>query len=114
MTIATVSEKVGISADTLRYYERIGLIPTVRRNKSGNREYTEEDCSRVEFIKCMRDSGLSIKRLMEYFYLFQQGDRTIERRRNLLIEHRKNIMEKIEEMKKTVERLDGKISRYGY
>jgi DNA-binding transcriptional MerR regulator len=86
MNIAEVSEKYSISQDTLRYYERIGLIPPVNRNKSGIRDYTEEDCRWVEFIKCMRGAGLPIEALIEYVTLFQQGDETIEARKELLIE----------------------------
>jgi DNA-binding transcriptional MerR regulator len=112
MTIAEVSEKFDISQDTLRYYERIGLIPRVNRNKSGIRDYTEEDCRWVEFIKCMRSAGLSIEVLIEYVGLFQQGDQTIEARKALLIEERKQLIERMEVMKKTLERLDYKIARY--
>ena len=61
MTIAQVSQKYGISADTLRYYERIGLLPPVGRTKSGIRDYTEEDCNWVNFIKCMRSAGLPVE-----------------------------------------------------
>ena len=72
MTIAEVSAKYGLSADTLRYYERIGLLPEVKRNKSGIRDYTEEDCRWVEFIKCMRSAGLPIEVLIEYMALAQR------------------------------------------
>lgn len=112
MTIAEVSKKYGLSADTLRYYERIGLIPTVNRNKSGIRNYMEEDCRWVEFIKCMRSAGLPIEVLIDYVALFQQGDKTIEARKELLIDQRKQLTEKMEDMKKTIERLDYKIERY--
>ena len=84
MTIAEVSKKFDLSQDTLRYYERIGLIPGVNRNKSGIRDYTEEDCRWVEFIKCMRNAGLPIEVLIEYVTLFQQGDETIEARKELI------------------------------
>jgi len=112
MTIAEVSKKFGLSQDTLRYYERIGLIPGVNRNKSGNRDYTEEDCRWVEFNKCMRSAGLPIEVLIDYVTLFQQGDETIEARKELLNEQRKQLMKKMEDMKKTIERLDYKIERY--
>ena len=72
MTITEVSKKYDLSQDTLRYYERIGLIPTVNRNKSGIRDYTDEDCKWVEFIKCMRGAGLPIEVLIEYVALFQE------------------------------------------
>ncbi|MCE5346197.1 MAG: MerR family transcriptional regulator [Bacteroidales bacterium] len=112
MTITEVSEKYDVSQDTLRYYERIGLIPRVNRNKSGVRNYTEEDCNWVEFIKCMRSAGLPIEVLIEYVGLFQKGDATIGARRELLTEQRKQLAAKMEDMKKTLERLDYKIEVY--
>ena len=112
MTITEVSEKFDLSQDTLRYYERIGLIPSVNRNKSGIRDYTEEDCKWVEFIKCMRSAGLPIEVLIEYVGLFQQGDETIEARKELLTEQRKQLITRMEDMKKTLERLDYKIASY--
>jgi DNA-binding transcriptional MerR regulator len=112
MTITEVSKKFELSQDTLRYYERIGLIPGVNRKKSGIRDYTEEDCRWVEFIKCMRNAGLPIEVLIDYVKLFQQGDKTIEARKELLIEQRRQLLEKMEDMKKTIERLDYKIERY--
>jgi len=72
MMIAEVSNKFNLSQDTLRYYERVGLIPNVNRSKNGIRDYTEEDCNWVEFIKCMRSAGLPIEVLIEYVKLFQQ------------------------------------------
>lgn len=110
MKIAEVSEKFDIPQDTLRYYERIGLIPHVHRNKSGIRDYTEEDCNWVEFIKCMRAAGLPIEVLIEYVALFQQGDETLEARKELLAEQRRQLIAKMEDMKKTLERLDYKIA----
>lgn len=112
MRITEVSEKYGLSADTLRYYERVGLIPSVNRNKSGIRDYTEEDCRWVEFIKCMRNAGLPIEILIEYVALFQQGDDTVLARKDLLIEQRNVLISKMEDMKKTLERLNLKIERY--
>ena len=112
MTITEASEKYGLSQDTLRYYERIGLIPTVNRNKNGIRNYTEEDCRWVEFIKCMRSAGLPIESLIEYVKLFQQGDVTTEARKELLVEQRKQLIAKMKDMQKTLERLNYKIESY--
>lgn len=112
MTITEVSKKYGLTADTLRYYERIGLLPVVNRNSSGNRDYTEEDCRWVQFIKCMRSAGLSIEVLIEYVSLFQKGNETIETRKELLLDQRKQIVEKIEELQGTLEYLDKKIDGY--
>jgi DNA-binding transcriptional MerR regulator len=112
VTITEVSEKFDVSQDTLRYYERIGLLPRVNRNKSRIRDYTEEDCKWVEFIKCMRSAGLPIEVLIEYIGLFQQGDETVEARKELFIEQRKQIIKRMEDMRKTLERLDYKIASY--
>ena len=73
MKIAEVSEQYEISADTLRYYERVGLIPTVHRTENGIRDYNETDLKRVEFIKCMRKAGLPIEVLIDYVGLVQHG-----------------------------------------
>ena len=112
MTIAEVSKKYGLTADTLRYYERVGLIPKVNRNKNGIRNYTEQDCRNVEFIKCMRRAGLPIEVLIEYVTLLQQGDETVEARRDILIEQRKELLKKMKEIITTIDRLDYKIDRY--
>lgn len=112
MTIAQVSKKYDISADTLRYYERIGLIPTVNRLPSGIRDYTENDCNWVEFAKCMRGAGLQVEALIEYIALFQQGDGTIEARKQILIEQRVQLVQRIDEMQRTLDRLNKKIERY--
>ncbi|TKH41731.1 MerR family transcriptional regulator [Paenibacillus terrae] len=112
MLIAEVSKKFDLSQDTLRYYERIGLIPRVNRNKSGIRDYTEEDCRWVEYIKCMRAVGLPVEILIEYVGLFQQGDETMDARKELLIEQRKQLITRMEDMKDVLERMDYKIARY--
>ena len=112
MTISEVSKKYNLTADTIRYYERIGLIPPVHRNSSWNRDFLEEDCNWVEFIKCMRNAGLSIEALIDYVAMFQKGNETVKSRKNLLIEQRELLVERIESMKATLERLDMKIDGY--
>ena len=112
MKIAEVSEHYGISSDTLRYYERIGLIPPVTRTDSGIRDYGELDIRRVEFVKCMRSAGLPIEVLIEYVGLVQQGDQTIEARKEILKEQREQLAAKMEEMQKTLDMLDYKIRVY--
>ncbi|MGA2505197.1 MAG: MerR family transcriptional regulator [Anaerolineales bacterium] len=112
MKIAEVSERYGISSDTLRYYERIGLIPPVNRNENGIRDYIEIDAKRVEFIKCMRSAGLPIGVLIEYVGLVQQGDKTIETRKEILKEQREQLAARMKEMQKTLDILDHKIEVY--
>ncbi len=112
MKIAEVSEQFGLSADTLRYYERVGLIPPVHRNEGGIRDYNELDLRRVDFIKCMRGAGLPVEVLIEYMDLVQQGDKTIEARKEILVEQRDLVAAKLEEMQKTLDRLNYKIEIY--
>lgn len=112
MKIMEVSGQYGLSSDTLRYYERIGLIAPVHRNESGIRDYNELDLRRVEFIKCMRSAGLPIEVLIEYVGLVQQGDGTIEARKEILIEQRDLLSGRMKEMQKTMDILDHKIELY--
>ncbi len=112
MKIAEVSQQSGISADTLRYYERIGLIPPVNRTDSGIREYDEVDIRRIEFVKCMRRAGLPIEVLIEYFHLVEQGDQTVEARKEILINQRTQLLEKLDEIQSTLDVLEHKIEIY--
>jgi DNA-binding transcriptional MerR regulator len=112
MKISEVSEQCGISIDTLRYYERIGLIPPVNRNESGIRDYSELDVRRIEFIKCMRGAGLPIETLIEYYGLVQQGDQTIEARKAILKKQREQLVVKMAEIQKTLDMVNHKLKVY--
>ena len=112
MTIAEICARFDLSHDTLRYYEKIGLIPTIQRKSSGIRDYSEEDCKWIEFIKCMRSAGLTIEFLSEYVRLFKEGDSTLDKRRDLLIDQRKQLSVRMREMQETLDRLDRKVERY--
>lgn len=112
MTIAEVGRQFELTPDTLRYYERIGLIPPVHRTESGIRDYEQTDINWVEFIKCMRDAGVSIETLAEYVSLFQQGDNTAGARKALLVEQRAQLAARIEAMQAVIARLDKKIEGY--
>ena len=111
MTIKEVSEKYDLSADTIRYYERIGLIPHVPRKENGIRDFDETACSWVEFSKCMRSAGVQVEALIEYVDLFfKEG--TEEARKDILVEQRARLQEQYEQLKATMERLDYKIAHY--
>lgn len=112
MNIAQVSQKYGLSADTLRYYEKEGLLPPITRNASGQRDYTPTDCNWVEFIKCMRGAGLSIETLREYVHLFYQGNRTLQKRKQLLIRERDSLKIRLQEQQAVLKRLNHKIEIY--
>ena len=112
MTISEVSEKYNLTADTIRYYEKEGIIPRVQRTKNGIRDFDENTCSWIEFIKCMRNAGLEIEILKQYVTLFKQGIRTIKERKMLLEEQRNKLLEKQKNINATLDRLNQKIKWY--
>lgn len=112
MTIKEVSEKYNISQDTLRYYERVGMIPPVTRTGGGIRDYQEADLSWVELAICMRSAGLPVEAMIEYVRLYQEGDQTIPARLQLLVDQREALLEQKRQIDTTLERLNYKISRY--
>lgn len=114
MTIKEASQLTGVSADTLRYYERIGLIPAVPRSESGIRNYDETSIGWINFIKCMRGAGLPIEALIKYVALCKEGDKTEASRKAILIEQRDILQQRIESLQKTLVKLNYKIDNYGH
>lgn len=112
MTIKEVSEKFGVPADTLRYYERVGMIPPVHRTESGIRDYTEDDIGWVQLAVCMRSAGLPVEVMIEYLKLFQAGDDTIPARLQLLKDQKDILLEQRQKIDATLDRLNYKIARY--
>lgn len=112
MKITEVGKKYGVSQDTLRYYEKVGVIPPVNRAKGGSRDYTEEDCRWVEQATCMRNAGLPVDVIAEYLRLYREGDETIPARLDLLVEQRNKLLEQKAAIDEMLERLNFKIGRY--
>ena len=112
MTIKEVCEKYNLTPDTLRYYERVGVIPEVTRTAGGIRDYQEVDIGWVENAVCMRDAGVPVEMLIEYVKLFREGDNTIDARTNLLKEVREQILENRKKYDIALEKLEHKIGRY--
>ena len=112
MTIKDVSEKYGITQDTLRYYERVGMIPPVTRTPGGMRDYQPSDLGWVELAMCMRAAGLPVEVMIEYLKLFQAGDGTIPARLQLLTCQRDVLLEQRRQIDATLDRLNYKIARY--
>ncbi|MEK4510908.1 MerR family transcriptional regulator [Paenibacillus sp. FSL K6-2524] len=112
MNITQVANQFGLAASTLRYYERVGLIPPVNRKESGVRDYDQDDINWIDFIKCMRDAGLTIEALIEYTTLFIEGNHTIEARKKILVDEREKQIQKRIQIDKTIQRLAGKIEDY--
>ena len=112
MTIKDVCERFGITADTLRYYEKVGAIPKVARSSGGIREYDDEALSWVQNAVCLRKAGVSVEAIAEYVRLFNMGDETIKDRLALLVSEREELGKQLAELTEAVDLLDWKISRY--
>ena len=112
MTIKEVSKEYNISQDTLRYYERVGMIPSVTRTSGGIRDYQEEDLRWVQRAICMRSAGLPVEVMIEYVKLYSEGDETIPARLQLLSEQREALLEQRRQIDETINRLNYKIERY--
>lgn len=112
MTIAEVGKKYNLTPDTLRYYERIGLLSNVPRNENGIRNYDDKACKRIEFVKCMRDAGVEIEILLEYMKLFEEGKKTVFARKNLLKEQKEKLLVKQKNINETIDKLNYKLKLY--
>ena len=111
MTIKEVCQKYDITADTLRYYEKIGVIPEVTRTAGGIRDYSEEDITWVENALCLRNAGLPVGVIAEYVRLYRMGDETFVQRRDLRVAQREELQKQLEQMEDALKRLDRKIER---
>lgn len=112
MNIKKVSEITDVSADTIRYYERIGLLPRITRTNSGVRDFTEREFGILEFVRCFRKAGMSVEALIEYISLLEEGEGTERERLRLLTEQRDEMDDRIYELNQARERLNYKIENY--
>jgi DNA-binding transcriptional MerR regulator len=112
MNISEAAKNMGLTAATLRYYEREGLIPPVTRKNGGVRDYQQDDLGWIDFIKCMRSAGMSVESLIEYTTLFRNGTDSDEARKNILIRERDQLLAKQKEISETIKRLNGKIKSF--
>ena len=99
MTIKEVSEKYNISQDTLRYYERVGMIPQVHRTGGGIRDYQEDDLGWVELAICMRSAGLPVEVMIEYVRLY-------------MLDQKVALEAQMADTQRMLDKLEYKISRY--
>ncbi|GGH82573.1 DNA-binding transcriptional MerR regulator [Pullulanibacillus pueri] len=111
-TINEVAEICDLSAHTLRFYDKEGLLPFISRSKSGKREFSERDLELVKLICCLKNTGMPIKEIKHYIDLFMEGDDTFETRKQLMIEHRKEVLRQMSELKKNLNIIDLKIAFY--
>ena len=112
MTIKQVCQRYGLTQDTLRYYEKIGVIPPVHRSASGIRDYDEHDLGWVENAVCLRSAGVPVKSIAEYVKLYQAGDETFAARRDLLSHVLADLTEQRSQLDAAIQKLTYKVSRY--
>jgi DNA-binding transcriptional MerR regulator len=111
-SIAQAAAHSGLSIDTLRYYERIGLVEPPARDSAGRRSYSEDDLAWLVFLTRLRTTGMPIRLMREYAQLRHRGVGTSGRRRQILVEHRSDVRERIAELQVCLEVLDNKITNY--
>jgi MerR family transcriptional regulator, aldehyde-responsive regulator len=112
MTIKEVATQEDLTPDTLRYYEKEGLIGPITKTKGGIRNYNDNDIARIRFIKCMRGADLPIDALKKYISLYDMGPSTEKERREILINEREALIERLNRMQKALDRLNLKIKLY--
>jgi DNA-binding transcriptional MerR regulator len=112
LTIQEVAERTGLTAHTLRYYERIGLIQPIDRASSGHRRYSESDLGWIEFLKKLRITGMPIREMKRYASLMWQGEHTSGARRRLLEHHRERMQSKLRELNDCLSCIEWKIAHY--
>lgn len=112
MTIKQVCQRYGLTQDTLRYYEKIGVIPSVHRTASGIRDYDEHDLGWVENAVCLRSAGVPVESIAEYVKLYQAGDETFAARRDLLSHVLADLTEQRSQLDAAIQKLTYKVSRY--
>jgi DNA-binding transcriptional MerR regulator len=111
-SIAQAAERSGLSIDTLRYYERIGLVEPPARDSGGRRDYSEEDLAWLAFLTKLRTTGMPIRMMREYAQLRHRGVGTTARRKQILVDHRASVLERVSELQSCLEVLNYKITNY--
>ncbi|WP_055109063.1 MerR family transcriptional regulator [Paenibacillus ihumii] len=111
-SIKQVSEKTKLPSHTLRYYEKEGLLPFVKRSEGGIRRFTDDDLDWLGLICCLKETGMSIKQIKEFVDLSVQGKGTLKQRCDILIEHKKNVENEIQAMQKHLQKVTTKISHF--
>lgn len=111
-TIRSMAERCGMTAHTLRYYERVGLIQPVNRAQNGHRRYSEADAAWLHFLHCMRETNMSIREMQRYAGLRTRGAETVEQRRRLLEDHLATITGQMKALERAHALLTQKIANY--
>ncbi len=112
LTIGELASRTGRSAHTLRYYESAGLIPGVVRDEEGRRVYSHRHVGWLELLQRLRQSGMSIQEMKQYAELVERGESTVGNRKDFLLEHGRNIQQKIDELQQCLALVKDKVKFY--
>lgn len=111
-TIKEITKKTGLTAPTLRFYEKEEVLPFVQRDVNGNRVYTDENISWIHFILALRSTGMPISELKRYVKLYKQGNVTIQERRKMMLDHKQKVEEDMRQTYKHLEQINYKLALY--
>lgn len=111
-TIGKVAERIGLSTYTLRYYEKEGLLPHVKKDEKGNRYYNEDDLTWIELIKCLKDTGMPIATIRQIVELSLEGEHTIPKRKEILLTHKQSLEKQMTLLHQSMDKIDKKVAWY--
>lgn len=111
-TIKDVSNKTGITSHTLRFYEKQGVLPYAERNDNGVRLYDESSIDWIETILALRSTGIPLAEIRDYVELHKDGDRTLQQRKEIMIEHKLRVEKQMLQLIKTLEKINYKMAVY--
>jgi DNA-binding transcriptional MerR regulator len=107
-----VVDHLNISANTLRFYETEGILNEIARDSKGRRIYSEENIEWIKFIRCLRETGMPISKIKEYIDLYELGDATFLQRKEMMMQHKLEVQNKINESLKHLEIISYKVATY--
>ncbi|TGE39134.1 MerR family transcriptional regulator [Desulfosporosinus fructosivorans] len=111
-TISQVAEKFNLTAHTIRYYDKEGLLPFVERNNAGNRQFSDDDFDWLKLICCLKNTGMPIKQIKQYIEWCLQGDETLEIRRQMYLDHREEVLKQMNDLMENLKTIDYKLEFY--
>lgn len=111
-SIKEVTEMTGVSAYTLRFYEKEGVLPHVKRDEHGNRTYIQGDMEWIETVQVFRSTGLSLGEIKEYLELYQGGNSTLQRQKELMVQQKENVEFQVAKLMKTLEKINYRMALF--
>ena len=111
-SIGEVAEIMGVTTYTLRYYEKEGLLPNIRKNSAGLRRFTQQDLTWLEIVDCLKSTGLPLKAIKRYLELSKDGDATVKERMEIFLVQKQRLEQQIKALQENMEKINFKIKYY--